>query len=84
MTNGPIVANAIPDQISWRHAYWQFTFASNTFSDVDSPSLNYAAMLPNGDPLPYWLSFNGDTRTFAGTPPRSGSLRLDHQRACRA
>ena len=42
---------------------------SNTFSDVDDNSLTYLATLGNGDPLPSWLTFNGSTQTFSGTPP---------------
>ncbi|MGI4721312.1 MAG: tandem-95 repeat protein [Janthinobacterium lividum] len=39
------------------------------FTDVDSPSVAYTASLADGQPLPSWLAFDPDTRTFTGTPP---------------
>ncbi len=70
----PELANPIPDQISPRHALWQFQVAADAFSDVDGPALTYTATLGNGDPLPYWLTFDAATRTFSGTPPLDGDL----------
>ncbi|HSC69291.1 MAG TPA: putative Ig domain-containing protein, partial [Cellvibrio sp.] len=56
---------------------FNFSFASNTFTDQDpgSPSLTYTAQLPGAppQPLPGWLSFNPLTRTFTGTPPNGAS-----------
>ncbi|WP_296952455.1 tandem-95 repeat protein, partial [uncultured Massilia sp.] len=40
------------------------------FSDVDSPTIAYTATLADGVPLPSWLGFDPDTRTFTGTPPQ--------------
>jgi hypothetical protein len=59
----PTVANAIPDQVATEDVLFSFTFAANTFADVDA-----------GDTLTYtsnasgWLSFDAATRTFTGTP----------------
>jgi len=39
------------------------------FSDVDGPGITYTATLADGSPLPAWLNFDPDTRTFTGTPP---------------
>ena len=45
-----------------------FTYQSPVFTDPDNDTLTYSASLSDGNPLPSWLSFNVDTRTFAGTP----------------
>jgi hypothetical protein len=61
--DAPTVANPIPDQVATEDTAFSFTFAANTFNDVDV-----------GDTLTYtsdaggWLSFNAATRTFTGTP----------------
>ena len=61
--DAPMVANPIPDQLATEDAAFSFTFAANTFADADA-----------GDTLTYtsnasgWLSFDGATRTFSGTP----------------
>jgi Ca2+-binding RTX toxin-like protein len=41
-------------------------------------SLGYNVTLANGDPLPSWLSFNAQTRTFSGTPTNNdvGTLSI--------
>lgn len=45
------------------------TLASNTFTDPQGATLNYAATLSNGAALPSWLKFNATTRSFTGTEP---------------
>ena len=61
--DAPTVANPIPDQVATEDAPFSFTFAANTFNDLDV-----------GDTLTYtsdasgWLSFDAATRTFSGTP----------------
>ncbi|MEH1968191.1 putative Ig domain-containing protein [Nostoc sp.] len=65
----PEVVNEIADQEATEDTVFNFTFSENTFLDVDpGDSLTYTATLENGDPLPSWLSFNADTKTFSGTP----------------
>ena len=67
VNDAPTVANAIPDQSATEDAAFSFTFAANTFSDVDAgDSLTYTA-----SGLPGWLTFNAGTRTFSGTPANS-------------
>ncbi len=62
--DAPTVANIIPDQVATEDSAFTFTFAANTFSDVDAgDSLTYTA-----SGLPSWLSFDPATRTFTGTP----------------
>ncbi len=62
--NAPTVANVIPPQTATEDTAFNFTFALNTFSDVNQgDTLTYTAT-----GLPAWLSFDGATRTFSGTP----------------
>ncbi|MEC3880681.1 beta strand repeat-containing protein [Parapedobacter sp. 10938] len=80
VNDAPTVANPIPDQNATQGVAFSFQFAANTFADVDAGDvLTYAAQLNGGGNLPAWLSFDGDTRTFSGTPANSdvGSLEID-------
>ena len=61
--DAPTVANAIPDQVATEDMAFSFTFAANTFNDVDvGDSLTYTSDATG------WLSFDPVTRTFSGTP----------------
>ena len=67
--DAPTVANPIADQGATEDAAFNFQFAANTFHDVDvGDTLTYSAGLSGGGALPSWLSFDGGTRTFSGTP----------------
>ncbi|MDZ8089585.1 MAG: putative Ig domain-containing protein, partial [Nostoc sp. DedQUE12b] len=77
--NPPIVDRAIADQKVTAETTFNFTIPENTFSDVDiEDTLTYTATLDNGDPLPSWLSFNPNKRTFSGIPTNNnlGSLNI--------
>jgi len=66
----PQLDNRIPDQNNLNVGTpWTFTFASNVFSDPDSDSLIYA--ISQITPAAAWISLDGATRTFSGTPPQS-------------
>ncbi|MEJ6080057.1 putative Ig domain-containing protein [Vibrio sp. 1-Bac 57] len=78
--NDPTLNNAIADQSAMEDAVFNFTFAADTFEDVDSgDSLTFSAQLTNGSALPVWLSFDNATRTFTGTPLNAdvGSLTIE-------
>lgn len=64
----PVLENPIPDQGAQAYISFEYTVAADAFSDPDLMILNYAATLSAGDPLPGWLSFDADLRTFSGTP----------------
>ncbi|WP_372741789.1 putative Ig domain-containing protein, partial [Neptunomonas sp.] len=64
----PTVANLIPDQNVTEDSFFSFQFAANTFTDMDGDTLIYSATLSGGVALPAWLTFDGATRTFSGTP----------------
>uniref|UniRef100_UPI0026215C5F putative Ig domain-containing protein n=1 Tax=Propionivibrio sp. TaxID=2212460 RepID=UPI0026215C5F len=69
----------LTDRTTPANAAFSVTLPANTFSDADPGDvLVYTATLANGTPLPAWLAFNAQTRTFSGTPPASaaGTLRL--------
>jgi len=68
VNDAPIVTVAVPDQVTNEDAAFSYSVAAN-FADVDvGDTLAYVATLANGDPLPAWLSFNGATGAFSGTP----------------
>ncbi len=70
--DAPVLTNAIPDRNVTEDAAFTFQFAANTFTDIDiGDTLTYTATLTNGLPLPNWLSFQPDTRTFSSTPLNS-------------
>ena len=73
----PVVANSIPDQVVAEDTAWSYSFPANSFSDPDSSRLSFEAGLSNGQALPSWLSFNGSTRTFNGTPPLNFNGNID-------
>ena len=64
----PVVDNAIPDQVAEVGSAFTFTFAANTFTDPDADPMTYTAASEGGGDLPSWLSFDGPSRTFSGTP----------------
>jgi VCBS repeat-containing protein len=69
LNDAPTIANPVADQTATANLPFSLTFATNTFSDADlGDNLSYTATLGNGAPLPNWLSFNANTRTFSGTP----------------
>ena len=67
--DAPTLDNSIPDQSAMASLVFNYTFAANSFGDLDaSDTLSYSATLSDGSPLPVWLGFDGATRSFTGTP----------------
>jgi len=54
-------------------ATFVYQFGDEVFTEPDGDTVYFEAKLSNGDPLPDWLSFDDDTRTFSGaaSPPAS-------------
>lgn len=78
--DAPTVANPIPNQNATEDSAFNFTFASNTFTDQDvGNTLTYTAQLAGGGALPSWITFDPTTRTFSGTPLNAhvGTLSID-------
>jgi Ca2+-binding RTX toxin-like protein len=63
VNDAPVVANLIADQTATVGTALNFALPSNTFTDVDNPTLVLSAT-----GLPSWLAFNAATGTFTGTP----------------
>jgi hypothetical protein len=64
----PTLTRQTPDQNWVAGSKVSLVLPANTFADPQGQGLSYAATLANGNPLPAWLSFNGSTETFSGTP----------------
>lgn len=47
---------------------FSFQVPENAFMDEDGDPLTYNSTTINGEPLPSWLVFDPETRTFSGTP----------------
>ncbi|MEO5331345.1 MAG: VCBS domain-containing protein, partial [Magnetococcus sp. YQC-5] len=76
--DNPTVQNPIPEQ-SWKGIGTKsFQFSTETFKDVDGDDvLTYSATQDKTfAPLPTWLKFNPDTRTFSGTPPYGNAVEV--------
>lgn len=69
INQAPIVANQIADQAATAQTVFSFQIAANAFTDPDADALTYSATLADGSALPSWLTFDGTTRTFSGSPP---------------
>ncbi|MCF6365925.1 MAG: putative Ig domain-containing protein [Bacteroidales bacterium] len=75
--DAPIMQSELSDQETYTNELFNYSFAENVFSDIDAGDiLSYSANLTNGNPLPEWLSFNSDTRTFSGTPSNIESFEV--------
>lgn len=79
INRAPVVVNPVADLIANEDEHFVFTVPENTFADPDDATLDYAALRADGLPLPYWLSFDPDTRTFSGIPgsPDVGDVSID-------
>jgi VCBS repeat-containing protein len=72
--DAPVLANALADTTATAGAALSYTVPANAFSDVDSASLSYTAVVVDGSgnalsTQPSWFSFNPSTRIASGTPP---------------
>lgn len=78
INQAPTLAAAIANQTIDEDTALSFQLSAGTFSDPDGDPLDLTATLADGSPLPDWLSFDGETRTFSGTPPLeySGKISL--------
>lgn len=67
--DAPVLSAQTANQNAVVGSAFSLTLPAGTFTDVDTgDTLAYTATLSNGSPLPAWLTFNGTTRTFSGTP----------------
>jgi len=64
----PTLTAAITDQNATEDSSFVFTIPAGTFADDVWDRLTFQATLASGDPLPVWLTFEAESRRFAGTP----------------
>jgi hypothetical protein len=73
----PYLLNQIPDQTDSVGYEFSYTIPDTTFIDDDGNNeISYSAALSNGNPLPSWLSFDPETRTFNGVPVATGTISI--------
>lgn len=61
-------ANPVADQAATAGQPWSFNMGA-IFADPEGQVVTYAATLADGAPLPAWLTFDSDAKTFSGNPP---------------
>jgi hypothetical protein len=75
LPNNPPILNFGPTTTPWNYrslrvsnsSQFEYTVPANAFFDPDrGDTLTYSASLTRGQPLPSWLNFNPNTRTFSG------------------
>jgi len=69
--NNPPTSPTIAPQVVHRSFNWTIS----SFTDSDGDTLTYSATLPDGSPLPGWVSFNPTTRTLSGVVPPVVTVR---------
>ncbi|MBF0429564.1 MAG: putative Ig domain-containing protein, partial [Magnetococcales bacterium] len=72
LNDAPQVASTLPEQILALNQKFSLQIPDTLFQDIDAGDrLKYSATLSDGKPLPSWLVFDADTRSFLGTPTGS-------------
>ena len=64
----PVVAAAIGEQRATVGTVFRHQFPAGVFNDPTNDPLTFSASQGDDSALPAWLAFDGDTRTFSGTP----------------
>jgi Ca2+-binding RTX toxin-like protein len=66
LNNAPALGSVISTQAATQGQAFSFAVPAGAFSDADGETLQLAATLADGSPLPSWLKFDGTG--FTGTP----------------
>lgn len=69
VNDAPAVSVPVADGAWTGNGTKSFQVPANTYADADGDSLTYTAEKADGSPLPSWLVFDPNTRTFSGNPP---------------
>jgi len=65
----PVVVNSIGNQTATEDSPWSFVVPTSIFSDPDAgDTLTYSARVAGTQNLQAWMTFDGATHTFSGTP----------------
>jgi hypothetical protein len=73
----PQLVQAVTDQTAALNTSFSYMLPSTAFIDADEEdSLQYDAGQADGSPLPPWLTFHADTRTFEGIPQTAGTASI--------
>ncbi|MBC7728625.1 MAG: putative Ig domain-containing protein, partial [Microbacteriaceae bacterium] len=69
VNDAPTLVESIAAQSGRPGALFDFRLPATTFVDIDvGDILSYSATLADGSPLPTWLRFDNQSRSFSGTP----------------
>ena len=72
INRAPIVRKPIIDRAVDTNTRLSFSLPPDAFADPEGDTLNFSGVsLSDGSPLPGWLNFDPQTRTFSGTPQRA-------------
>ena len=85
--DAPQLSRALPDQRAREDQIFAVQLPADSFVDIDAgDALTWSARLANGEALPAWLSFDGNTRSFHGQPGHGdvGNLALTVEAVDRA
>ncbi len=73
----PLVNGKIADATASTGQAFSYSFGESLFTDPNvGDVLTYSATLADDTALPAWLSFDGTTRTFSGTPETAAALAV--------
>lgn len=73
----PYLNKLIPDVKDTAERIFTYTLPDSTFIDDDgNNTLSYSATLSNGNPLPTWLTFDANTKTFSSNSTIVGSYNI--------
>lgn len=64
----PELSTPLEDQSTGRGSAFDYRLPWGTFTDPDGEALAYTATLSDGSPLPAWLTFDAETKSFTGVP----------------
>ena len=79
VNHAPELVRPLPDHNLAPDQDFHYQVPATTFQDRDSgDTLSFSATLADGSPLPRWLTFDPQTRTFAGRPGAAdaGTLQI--------
>lgn len=77
VNDAPFLQQPILDMKVSEKTPFSMVIPENTFGDIDGDDIpTYSAQLADGSPLPAWLSFDPETRSFYGIPENTGTISI--------